>query len=389
MNEFKSLVRLIWFLVILWWILFVVHKVTIRNTISESKILEREAKKEARELNEQEKVNNQELNSEKKADIVAMMKNKQDQRVDWQNWDETGLSGSTDQSSSTNTADEMDWSYDSSWLWRIFDDRVIVPPSDKKKVDSVNVDWDTLDIIDPPLPDMEDNVKNNEPIQWDNLWNNSQNTDLQAPKEDSIESEEKKEDEQNDDLTSKILPVPFWSQAPEKNREQPRQDACEEASIIQAAHYIKWVPLSPEKMKEEILKLVDIQNTLFWDYIDTTIEQTKELYLAYYWSWDYVSILDNPTREDMKNEIKKWRTIVTPLAWKLLKNKYYTDWGPRYHMLTVIGYDESWFITNDVWTRRGEKYHYPYERFMHAIHDFVPVGNILSWEKKVLVLWRE
>ena len=39
-------------------------------------------------------------------------------------------------------------------------------------------------------------------------------------------------------------------------------------------------------------------------------------------------------------------------------------------MLVLIGYDENNFITNDPGTRRGEKYKYPQERVVNAIHDW-------------------
>ena len=79
-----------------------------------------------------------------------------------------------------------------------------------------------------------------------------------------------------------LLDIPFYTQAPDGDRNQPRQDACEEASIILAAYGLSNVSLSKEKYVQEILHLVQLQNKMFGSYIDTTISETKELYDIYY-----------------------------------------------------------------------------------------------------------
>ena len=180
------------------------------------------------------------------------------------------------------------------------------------------------------------------------------------------------------------LPIPFISQAPEWDRNQPWQDACEEASIILAAHYVKWVAIDAQKMKAEVLKLVDIQNELFGDYIDTDLRQTQQLYEAYFSG--STKILETPTVEQIQAELDAGHPIVAPLAWKMLRNRYYTDGGPTYHMLVIRGYDENGFYTNDVGTRRGENYFYPYDTFMSALHDLVRDGDITTGQKRVLVV---
>lgn len=73
--------------------------------------------------------------------------------------------------------------------------------------------------------------------------------------------------------------VTFFPQAPDGDRSLPRQEACEEASIALANYFVKGKSLSKEQMRADILGLVDRQMELFGDYLHTTIEQTKELYL--------------------------------------------------------------------------------------------------------------
>lgn len=38
-------------------------------------------------------------------------------------------------------------------------------------------------------------------------------------------------------------------------------------------------------------------------------------------------------------------------------------------MMVIRGYDETYFYTNDVGTRRGENFRYTHETIMDAMHD--------------------
>ena len=194
--------------------------------------------------------------------------------------------------------------------------------------------------------------------------------------------------------TQNILPpsvqldLPFYAQAPDANRNQPRQDACEEASIILPAYWLNKKPLSKERFRQDILNLVSLQNQMFGSYVDTTIAQTQQLYDTYYGIWT-TKILHDPTEHDLRRELAYWHPIVAPFAGKLLGNPNYSNWGPRYHMMVLVGYDHDWyFITHDVGTRQGAYYRYSQEVIFEALHDFVPVSiwPITIGAKRVLVL---
>ncbi len=56
-------------------------------------------------------------------------------------------------------------------------------------------------------------------------------------------------------------------------------------------------------------------------------------------------------------------------------------------MIVVIGYDDTSFITNDVGTKRGAQYHYPYSTLIDAIHDWTGTDDMIaSGPKRILVL---
>lgn len=183
------------------------------------------------------------------------------------------------------------------------------------------------------------------------------------------------------------LDVTFYPQAPDADWSLPWKEACEESSVIQAYYYVQWKYLSKDTFRSEILSLVETQNNILWKYVDTSMEETAQFLRAQYGYGNY-EIIDNPSVDDMKKELAKGHPIVAPFAWKLLWNIYFSDGGPRYHVLVIVWYDQQGFITNDVWTSRWENFSYSYETIMNAMHDLVPLwqGDILDWEKRILVL---
>ena len=130
------------------------------------------------------------------------------------------------------------------------------------------------------------------------------------------------------------LNIPFYAQAPEGDWSLPWKEACEEASITLAAYYMKDQPLSLEQFKEDILNLVALEEEMFGKYIDTNVQETAEVYEAYY-GIGTTRILEDPTIEDLKTELAQGHPIVAPFAGRELGNSYFTDGGPRYHMLVI------------------------------------------------------
>jgi len=183
------------------------------------------------------------------------------------------------------------------------------------------------------------------------------------------------------------LDVTFYSQAPDGDWSLPWKEACEEASIIQAYYYVQERELSKELFKQEILTMVELENDILGKNIDTSVAETAKVLQSYY---DYIDfeIVDNPSIDDLKQTLAEWHPIVAPFAGRELGNIYYSNGGPRYHMLVITGYDENVFFTNDVGTSRGKNYSYSHDTIMNALHDLVPEGewNIEDGEKRVLIL---
>lgn len=179
------------------------------------------------------------------------------------------------------------------------------------------------------------------------------------------------------------LDMQFYPQAPFANWDMPYQEACEEASVLIAANYIRGREVSRAEFDKELLEIVDFENKYFGSFEHTDVEQTKEIFEKHY-NYRSVEIIDNPTIDDIKEQIARGNPVLVPLAGRLIGNPYYTPPGPVYHFLVIKGYTKTHFITHDVGTKRGEDYTYPFEKLMNNIHDWEE--PITSGEKKVLVI---
>lgn len=182
--------------------------------------------------------------------------------------------------------------------------------------------------------------------------------------------------------TSKILAVSFVSQAPEKNWEQPWQDACEEAVLLMFDAYYKGYNLSPLFARDEILKMVAWEENRGWGY-DIDAEQIKTM-AAEYFKLD-LKIVENPTIEQIKEFIIAEKPVYIVASGKDLPNPHFQNGGPDYHALIIKGYDEENFITNDPGTQFGEGFKYKYNDLINAIHDWNN-GDVKNGRKVILVL---
>lgn len=263
--------------------------------------------------------------------------------------------------------------------------------------DTEDQDWDFVDtewtnlpeiIVDPnvdiPEPDIEPEEK--DIIQDENKELIDEIEEIQ---DSTSNAEEKLEiaEIQNQFPEAMNLAIPFYAQAPDGDRSLPWKEACEESSLSLAAAYLQERELSKDEFKKEVLEMVTVQERIFWDYIDTNMEQTQQLFEEYYW-FGKTKLIDNPTLAQLEAELAQGHPIIAPFAWKLLWNSNFTDWWPRYHVLVIRWYDDTYFYTNDVGTKRGENFPYTHETIMNALHDLVRENewDITDWKKRILVL---
>jgi len=184
------------------------------------------------------------------------------------------------------------------------------------------------------------------------------------------------------------LAVPFTSQAPHGNWDEPYQEGCEEASVYMVHAYFSGMDegrIPASTADEAILQVVEFEMELFGFYKDTTAEKTG-VFAELLYGHTY-QLLTNPTVEDIQRKLVQGHPVIVPVAGRLLGNPYFTAPGPLYHMLVIRGYtEEGQFIVNDPGTYRGEAYLYDFDTIMNALHDWNEGGEITDGGKVVLVL---
>ncbi|MDP2691147.1 MAG: C39 family peptidase [bacterium] len=186
------------------------------------------------------------------------------------------------------------------------------------------------------------------------------------------------------------LDMKFFSQSPYGDWGLPYQEACEEASLILGYYYLTGKSPDIESYHQDLLKLIEWEEVYFGQYLHTSIAETAEMGAKYFGLTEYL-IIDNPTVDQIKEAVVQGFPVLVPTSGRALGNPFFNGTEPFYHMLVVRGYDEEHFITNDVGTRRGENFVYPYDVLLNAIHDLVPEvftnsEAIVKGEKRVLVI---
>lgn len=188
-----------------------------------------------------------------------------------------------------------------------------------------------------------------------------------------------------------LIKTAFVQQAPEKNWDEPWQDACEEASLITVDYFYKNIKsITTTENRDAILKMIDFENQQGFtsDLYVSQMATVGQKYLNY-----QTKIIDNPTVEDIKKYLVQNIPVIVTANGKILyqENKHFNSGGPYYHSLVILGYDDNkqQFITHDVGTKAGAYFKYSYNLLMESIHDFPQSGkkeDINNGPKRVLIL---
>ncbi|MFH0857881.1 MAG: C39 family peptidase [Candidatus Magasanikbacteria bacterium] len=184
--------------------------------------------------------------------------------------------------------------------------------------------------------------------------------------------------------------VPFTSQAPLGLWEEPWANACEEASITMVAKYYEnqkthrvQAIITTDEAQGDILNALQYKNVSYGVRKDEDALMVASLINRFY-PFEATTFL-NPTLESMLIELRGGRPVIIPVSGKELKNPYFINGGPNYHMLVLSGYDEEKeeFITQEPGTRYGLDFRYSYATILDAIHDFSS-GDMSKSVKKAI-----
>lgn len=187
-----------------------------------------------------------------------------------------------------------------------------------------------------------------------------------------------------------LIETAFIEQAPEKNWDQPWQDACEEASLLTVNYYYQSVKPDLNQVVADLTNLFEFETKQGYTH-DVNLAQMADISQK---MWGYNSeVLQNPTVEQIKKYLSQDIPVIAPANGKILfrENKKFKNGGPWYHNLVILGYDDNKkiFIVHDVGTQYGAYFRYSYDTLLESIHDFPQSGkkeDINSGEKSVLIL---
>jgi len=164
-----------------------------------------------------------------------------------------------------------------------------------------------------------------------------------------------------------LLPVLFAQQAPFGNWDELHQEACEEASMIVVDSYFNNTPLDESIMETKIQDIVAWQEEQGYK-VDLSAQEMVDVLKSYFNRES--RLVTEVTIDRIKYELTQGNLVIVPAAGRELHNPNFKQPGPIYHAVVVVGYDHAGFIVHDVGTRKGKNYHYSFDVFMNAIHDW-------------------
>jgi len=155
-------------------------------------------------------------------------------------------------------------------------------------------------------------------------------------------------------------------------------------SLILVHHYLAGTTLSREQAETELLTLTawETEHGYAQDVTVQELGKIAEEYFGY-----RARIINDPTTEDLKHLLADGHPVIIPAAGRDLGNPYFSGEGPWYHMLVLTGYNEFFFVTNDVGTKRGEGYVYRFDTLLNAIHDWTGIKEATrTGQRRVLII---
>ncbi|MFA7301155.1 MAG: C39 family peptidase [Candidatus Shapirobacteria bacterium] len=159
----------------------------------------------------------------------------------------------------------------------------------------------------------------------------------------------------------------FIPQAPEKNWEQPWQDACEEAALLTVKYYFENITPDTKTL------LSDYKNVLSQS-AEKSINMSTMSQIANDLYGYKSTIIDNPDTDTIEKYLSQGNILIAPTNGKILykENKYFRNGGPDYHNIVILGYDHNKkiFIVHDVGTQFGAYFKYSYKILLESLNDF-------------------
>jgi len=177
------------------------------------------------------------------------------------------------------------------------------------------------------------------------------------------------------------LDVPFISEAPENKWSGAWINACEEASVAMVDNfYIGKNKVSPKDAAILMNKLFAWENKTFKSNANTNATRTVQMIEKNNLSYK-TTIVRNPTMEQIKNELRAGRPVISLHYGFDLNNPEirFLRTGSAYHMMVIKGFDENTekFIVQDNGNHNnhGIDFRYDYDTLFSSLHDYNHTTN--------------
>ncbi len=170
------------------------------------------------------------------------------------------------------------------------------------------------------------------------------------------------------------LKVPYTSEIPLGSWVKPWNNACEEASMVMAeSYYFGNESMTKAVAVKYMTPIFKIEDKIFGSNADSDTVRTAKLLN------DYLSvsatIKNNPTIEEIKDQLRRGKPVISFHYAKDIKNPYH-HWrvgGSYFHVMVLVGFDDNTneFLVHDSGDPVTGAYHrYGYNLIMNTLHDF-------------------
>lgn len=168
------------------------------------------------------------------------------------------------------------------------------------------------------------------------------------------------------------LTVPFTPQAPDGQWVEPWKEGCEEAALLMAHAYNQGdrrALLPASEYKQKIADMVSWQHQRFGGHYDIGPDEMA-IIAKEYLGYQQVKIGVKADLDDLRQELRANRPVIVVGDGRKLKNPYFVQPGPPYHVFLLTGFEGTDFIANENGTKRGHNYRYSSAILTEALGDY-------------------
>lgn len=199
----------------------------------------------------------------------------------------------------------------------------------------------------------------------------------------------------------------FLVQAPLKTKDNwnKHYESCEEATLLVAHYNSNWIYIDNISADSELDKINYFEEKVIWivkdkyHNVNSNILYLRDISILklhnlakkfYHYTDENSHLVFNPSIDTIKYLISNNYILIVPSNTKTLANPNFNQDTDSYHVINLVWYDSSNFISLDSGTSKWAFYKYSYDKVINWIRDNWDVLLVLEWkinEKNVDFDW--